>query len=246
MRAVERDVLLFILAASAGSADGWSYFGLGHAFVANMTGNTVLIGMAVFQDHGNLLHPLLSLACYALGVVIASLLTRKTGRQMTWSRAVSWTLLLESVLLCAAAAGWIVIRSESGHPGPGGQWLNLNSLLGIVALSIGLQSGAMFQLKIPGVVTTYITGTWTTLMNGLARLPAQERKQGPAQKLEFEERLLMQAGILVVYFLSAVLTGCLLRYLPLAVGALAAATVLSVAVYGLARCRGRSQNQSSD
>ena len=52
MASVERDVRLLILAASAGSADGWSYFGLGHAFVANMTGNTVLLGLAVFQLHG--------------------------------------------------------------------------------------------------------------------------------------------------------------------------------------------------
>ena len=55
MRSAERDVLLFVLAASAGSADGWSYLGLGHAFVANMTGNTVLLGIAVFQNHGDLL-----------------------------------------------------------------------------------------------------------------------------------------------------------------------------------------------
>jgi len=44
MRVSERDLLLLILAVSAGSADGWSYFGIGHAFVANMTGNTVLLG----------------------------------------------------------------------------------------------------------------------------------------------------------------------------------------------------------
>ena len=55
MRSVERDVRLLILAASAGSADGWSYFGFGHAFVANMTGNTVLLGLAVFQNHGDVL-----------------------------------------------------------------------------------------------------------------------------------------------------------------------------------------------
>ncbi len=70
MRSAERDVRLLILAASAGSADGWSYFGLGHAFVANMTGNTVLLGIAVFQNHGDLLHPAISLACYAAGAVI--------------------------------------------------------------------------------------------------------------------------------------------------------------------------------
>ncbi|MGC2545046.1 MAG: DUF1275 family protein, partial [Silvibacterium sp.] len=63
MRSAERDFLLFLLAASAGSADGWSYLGLGHAFVANMTGNTVLTGIAVFQKGGDVFHPLLSLCC---------------------------------------------------------------------------------------------------------------------------------------------------------------------------------------
>ena len=61
MASVERDVRLLMLAASAGSADGWSYFRLGHAFVANMIGNTVLLGLAVFQDHGDLLHPAIAL-----------------------------------------------------------------------------------------------------------------------------------------------------------------------------------------
>jgi len=61
MASVGRDVRLLVLAASAGSADAWSYFGLGHAFVANMTGNTVMLGLAVFQDHGDLLHPAISL-----------------------------------------------------------------------------------------------------------------------------------------------------------------------------------------
>jgi uncharacterized membrane protein YoaK (UPF0700 family) len=41
MASVGRDVRLLVLAASAGSADAWSYFGLGRAFVANMTGNTI-------------------------------------------------------------------------------------------------------------------------------------------------------------------------------------------------------------
>jgi uncharacterized membrane protein YoaK (UPF0700 family) len=40
VRRIERDLLLLLLAVAAGSADGWSYFGLGHAFVANMTGTT--------------------------------------------------------------------------------------------------------------------------------------------------------------------------------------------------------------
>jgi Protein of unknown function (DUF1275) len=58
LRPAQSDSLLYVPAVSAGSADGWSYFGLGHVFVANMTGNTVLLGVAVFQRHGDVLHPL--------------------------------------------------------------------------------------------------------------------------------------------------------------------------------------------
>jgi uncharacterized membrane protein YoaK (UPF0700 family) len=226
VRSVERDFRLLILAASAGSADGWSYFGFGHAFVANMTGNTVLLGLAVFQDHGDVFPLVISLGCYALGAMLGSLLTGSVRPEMVWPRAISRTLLLEALLLLAAATGWIAIHLHAGHVP------SLNLLLATVALAIGMQSGAMVQLKIPGIVTTYITGTWTSLLTGLVRFARQE---GPAEGQDpgFEERLLMQAGVLSVYFLSVVLTGWFFRHLPLAVGVLPGLSVLLVAVHGL-------------
>jgi uncharacterized membrane protein YoaK (UPF0700 family) len=231
VRPGERDVRLLILAASAGSADGWSYLGLGHAFVANMTGNTVLLGIALFQNHGDLLHPAISLACYAAGVVIGSLLTGNVRPGTVWSKAISWTLMLEALLLVGGEAGWIANHLHANRSP------NLNLLLATVALAIGMQSGAMVQLKIPGIVTTYITGTWTTMLAGLVRLATRERRQVAEQNLEFEHRLLLQAGVLSVYFLSVVLTGWLFRYVPLAVGGLPASTVLLVAVHGVLQGR---------
>jgi uncharacterized membrane protein YoaK (UPF0700 family) len=196
-----------------------------------MTGNTVLLGIAVFQNHGDLLHPAISLGCYAVGAVIGSYLTGDVPPGTFWSKAISWTLMLEALLLVAAEAGWIAIHLHANHS-PG-----LNVLLATVALAIGLQSGAMVQLKIPGIVTTYITGTWTTLLSGLVGFARHERRQPTGQNLELEERLLMQAGVLSVYFLSAVLTGWLFRHLPLAVGALPALSLLVVAVHGVLRAR---------
>ena len=55
----------------------------------------------------------------------------------------------------------------------------------------------------------------------------------------------MQAAILAVYFLSAVLTGCLFRYVPAGVGALPALSVLFVAIYGEMRPPTRPLNPSS-
>jgi uncharacterized membrane protein YoaK (UPF0700 family) len=229
MHRSERDVLLLLLAVAAGSADGWSYFGLGHAFVANMTGNTVLLGVAVFLQ-GDLLHPGISLIGYIAGAALAAFLTRKVREGSSWPRAVSYTLALESALLAAAAVAWALVGRHAAQPGstPG-----LNLLLGCVALAIGIQSGAMLQLRIPGIVTTYITGTWTNLTSGLTRFLTRQQHRPRQEKIEYEERLIMQGGILCAYLLSAISTGLLFRYSRLTVGALPAISALLVAVYGI-------------
>ena len=106
-------------------------------------------------------------------------------------------------------------------------------LLGCVGLAIGIQSGTMLQLRIPGVVTTYITGTWTNLISGLTRFFTRGRHQPRTQKIEYEERMLMQGGVLCAYLLAAIATGLLFRYARPAVGLLPAISVLLVAMYGL-------------
>ena len=231
MRRSERDVLLLVLAVAAGSADGWSFFGLGHAFVANMTGNTVLLGIAVFL-HGDLLHPCISLICYVAGAALAAYLTRNAHERGCWPRAVANTLILESALLTASAIVWALASYDRVEPG---STKGLDALLGCVALAIGIQSGAMLQLRIPGIVTTYITGTWTTLVSGLMRFITEEQCWPRGQKVEYEERLFMQGGVICAYFFAAVVTGLLFRYARFAAGMLPAISVLFVTVYGLAR-----------
>jgi hypothetical protein len=115
MRSGKRDALLYILAVSAGAADGWSYFELGHSFVANMTGNTVLLGIAVLQKNRDLLHPFVSLICYGVGVAIPSFVTRRTPPGV-WTRAISRALLIEACLITGAEAGWFALHRFPGLP----------------------------------------------------------------------------------------------------------------------------------
>src|SRR5215469_12688965 len=133
MERADRNTLLFILAITSGSADGWSYIGLGHAFVANMTGNTVLLGVSMFLRDHDVLHPLISLTCYAAGVGLASFLTRDVKEGSLWSKSTSSILLLESLILFAAAIAWLCENAVLTA--------RLNDLmLGGVAVAIGLQS----------------------------------------------------------------------------------------------------------
>jgi uncharacterized membrane protein YoaK (UPF0700 family) len=229
VRTVERDALLILLAIASGAADCWSYFGLGHAFVANMTGNTVLLGFSVFHPGGDLLHPGICLATYAAGVAVATgFTTRRLPQQqkVIWTRAVSWVLLLEALCMSATEILWVASRRSPGSTS--------NELLGLAAFAIGLQSGAMLVLKVPGIVTTYITGTWTTMMNGVTRLLTGEQIQA-GERLKFEERTLLQAGFLSAYLLSAIFTGWLFSRAHYAVGAMPAACLLVVSLYGMYR-----------
>ena len=227
MKRAERNTLLFILAMTSGSADGWSYMGLGHAFVANMTGNTVLLGISIFLEHHDLLHPLISLMCYVTGVAFGSFLTRDVKEGSLWSKSISSVLLVESLILLAVAVAWL---SKSAILSPSLK----NLVLGSVATAIGLQSSAMLALKVPGIVTTYITGTWTTLTRGLV-LIGIGRPRGSTDEASFEGRLFIQGGFLLIYFLSAVATGWIFRYIPVLIGFLSAIPILIVGAYGAIR-----------
>ena len=43
--------MVVLLSVTAGCVDAVSYLGLGHIFTANMTGNTVLLGLSLGQAH---------------------------------------------------------------------------------------------------------------------------------------------------------------------------------------------------
>lgn len=218
---------MVLLAVASGSADGWSYFGLAHTFVANMTGNTVMLGVSVFHLHGDTIHPLVALIGYLVGTVLGTLVTRGIPEGATWARSVSWALFAEAVLLITAEAVWVAL----GHAPSEKAGL---ALLAVVALAIGMQSGAMVQLRVPGVVTTYITGTWTTLTHGLTLL-ATRQPHIEREKKRIEQRFALQAAVLGAYLLAAVLTGWAFRHAESVVGGIPAAAVLLVASYGALR-----------
>lgn len=224
MRTTERDKLLLVLAITSGSADSWSFLGLGHAFVANMTGNTVLLGIGLSGARHDVLHPLIALIFYAIGVSIGSFLTRDVNQDSIWDKAVSRVLFLEALLLIAAEAAWVSVRAA---PNP----IITSALLGCIATAVGLQSGSMLSLKLPGIVTTYITGTWTILVSGLVKVDTR-RARLHEDKAGFEERQLIQIIFLATYLLSAVAGGCAFRYFLAIMGIITAIPILVAATYG--------------
>ena len=159
-----RNGLLLLLACAAGAIDAISYLGLGRVFTANMTGNTVLLGLALVQaDRQEALRASLALVGFLGGGILGAWVVEKGPSAGLWPRTVTVALGLEWGFLLVFAVGWLYIGGEASTFAARG------SLIVLSALAMGVQSAAARRLEVSGIATTYITGTVTMLAAWLMR-----------------------------------------------------------------------------
>ena len=195
-------IVVFLLSWVSGTQDVISFMSLHHVFTANMTGNTVLLGMAIGQrDSAAAFRSVCALAGYVCGVALGSLIVDRHNPPHGSTRMVKIAVTFETAALILFAA---IFRT---HPNE-----SMGLILGLITLSgiaMGIQSATVKKFDLPGIVTTYITGTITTLTLGTVRWlrhspipPASEQKAHP--RIDWERRLELQAGVFIVYLASAV------------------------------------------
>jgi uncharacterized membrane protein YoaK (UPF0700 family) len=195
----------------AGSVDAVSYFGLGHVFTANMTGNTVLLGLAL--GHGEVVaaaRSFVALLGYMAGAAAGTVIVSAQGDSQ---RSVRQAILAEGIVLLLFTLAWNIA-------GLGGHQKILTLLIALSALAMGIQSVAVRKLNLPGIVTTYITGTITSLVSGLAGRARRQllSTEGAARNAgNWEGRLKLQAAVFVIYGLSAAASGIVQSRWPAAV-----------------------------
>lgn len=159
---VRRDALLVCLTLSSGAVDAISYLGLGKVFTANMTGNIVLLGLAVGRSEGSeVIRAAISLAGYGSGAFLGAHIARRGEHESIWRQEVTRVLGLEALLQAGLLTVWL---ATSAHPGQTAEAL----MVAMSALAMGFQSAAVAALGVAGVTTTYITGTLTGLLGELA------------------------------------------------------------------------------
>jgi uncharacterized membrane protein YoaK (UPF0700 family) len=157
-----RDVVLVSLTLGSGGVDAVCFFGLGQVFTSVMTGNLVLFGLAVGRGEGfAALHSAVALIGYAIAAFAAARWLPKPAGGSQWPGRATMTLAGELALLIAAAATWL---ASGGHPAGTTQYL----LIVAYALAMGTQSATVHALAIPGMSTTYVTGTLTWVLTTLA------------------------------------------------------------------------------
>jgi uncharacterized membrane protein YoaK (UPF0700 family) len=158
-----RDVAAVTLAITSGATDAIAFLALGGAFTSVMTGNMVLLGISLGQADTALGRQIaVAVIGYIAGCYIGARITGPVvPGDRIWPPAVTRGLLVEVSLFALYAVGWWAV---GGHPTG---WAT-GGLLGVSALALGIQSATVRRFGVPGLSTTYLTGTLTTLVTSLA------------------------------------------------------------------------------
>jgi uncharacterized membrane protein YoaK (UPF0700 family) len=130
-----------------------AFFGLG-VFTANMTGNTILFGGALaarFVPHvpgvATIELPAISILCFVLGSALAAFAQRAANARLRTTAPAALTALL----LVAAALLFSLHQGARTAP-----------CVALLSAVMGLQSVLALRAGVPGISTTYVTGTLVT------------------------------------------------------------------------------------
>lgn len=146
---------LLLLTFATGLADSISILALGHVFVANMTGNVIFLGFWLAPSTTiDLTAVVVALPTFMCTTIVSGRLARHFGiRTRAW---ISTVLATEIVLLVALAilAGTGMLRYQGDSK---------LIMIGILAVTFGLQHSSARQFGIQELSTTVLTSTIVSL-----------------------------------------------------------------------------------
>jgi uncharacterized membrane protein YoaK (UPF0700 family) len=145
--------LLVSMTLVTGLVDAFSYLVLGHVFVANMTGNIVLLGFALAGAPGfSIAASATALAAFFAGALIGGRIGSRNGAHR--ARLHSSAGAVQALFLAAS----VILAALSGSPVAAGYRY---ALIVALATAMGIQNAAARKLAVPDLTTTVLTLTIT-------------------------------------------------------------------------------------
>ncbi|WP_169750123.1 YoaK family protein [Streptosporangium amethystogenes] len=146
------DASLAGLTVISGLVDAISYVGIGQVFMANMTGNLLILGFAAGDPSK---FPLVATAIAVVGFFLgAGLAGRLTDRVANVRRRLLLAMTIETGLFAATMVGSFLLPTTQAGRYP---------LIVALGLAMGGRNTVVRRLKIPDISTTVVTGTLTNL-----------------------------------------------------------------------------------
>lgn len=201
--------LMLALTFSTGIGDAIGYLGLDKVFTGNMTGNVVILGMALVGADGlPVLGPLLALLGFMGGAAVAGYLLR--NREAGWHRPTTLLFSLVAVML-AGVSGWLFAQTAP----PMAVMVTMTTL---IAIAMGIQAATARHISVKDVTTVVVTSTITAI--------AADSVGGASKGWQ------RRAGAILAILLGAALGAALLPWSMGAAIALSAVITAAVTVIG--------------
>jgi uncharacterized membrane protein YoaK (UPF0700 family) len=148
-------ILMLTLTFSTGVVDAVGYLGLDRVFTGNMTGNVVLLGMAVAGGTSlPIVRPALALIFFMLGAAGAGRALRRAPE--------GWSHRTSRVLVTLALGLWALVVFAAVAPVQGNEVYG-SIVTSALALLMGTQAATAKRLKVAEITTVVVTSTITGL-----------------------------------------------------------------------------------
>ncbi|MFT4286938.1 DUF1275 family protein [Nocardioides sp.] len=147
--------LMLVLTFTTGINDAIGYLGLDKVFTGNMTGNVVILGMALAGADGlPILGPALALAGFMAGAAIGGRTLKYAGRAWTAGTTVLFGVTAALMLVLS-----VVLFVAGDEPA---RWLMV-TVTTLAAAAMGVQAAAARHVAVKDVTTVVVTSTITGL-----------------------------------------------------------------------------------
>ena len=142
--------LMLALTFSTGVIDAVGYLGLDRVFTGNMTGNVVILGMALTGADGlPIIGPIIALVLFMLGAAVSGRVLRPVAAGWSGRSTILFTVV---GLVLTAAAVPMLITTDPIEP------IKL-AVTGALGLAMGVQAGAARHIGVKDVTTVVVTST---------------------------------------------------------------------------------------
>src|SRR3954466_12523107 len=148
-------VLMLVLTFTTGINDAVGYLGLDKVFTGNMTGNVVVLGMAIAGGSGlPVLGPALALLGFMLGAAVGGRTLRYAGP--AWSPRTTLLFRAVAVLMLALAGVLFAAGDDPTHA-------LMVTVTTLAAVATGVRAAAARHVAVKDVPTVVVTSTLTGL-----------------------------------------------------------------------------------
>ncbi|MGE5608707.1 MAG: YoaK family protein [Bacillota bacterium] len=197
------------LTTTAGFVDAFGYLALYHVFTANMSGNSIEVGLRLAQrDWPQVFHRALPVVAFVAGLMACELVV-ETARRWGVQRVLGLTLMLEMTSLVAFLLVALHVLGLRPRPGarPGAASA---ALVALGSFAMGTQNASLRAAGVLNIYTTHVTGTLTRMsqrfVQSAFRIRHRSRNRVPNRPIRQHRAIRQTAylgGLWLVYVVGA-------------------------------------------